>query len=310
MEYTGYTQNQFAEVDVPRVSIRDEAALRKISAEMIARYLSAVGWRLIHRTGDGKGAVYEQPEGEERIVLHEGDDDYEYPLLMANALRKVADIEDRSELLVYWDVLDYGIQAKLRTAGILSGRALDEIRRIFEVNMDGLEGCPECLKGLPCVDCAICEGEDDLDCAEIAVTDDLLVYIGPKVRVPEPKADVSYTGYLIDEYESISALALARVQTDAMQLGGSAMPAYDYTWTVIEDGELRHPTEEESKEFYNAIIGYCHDCGDGNVSAGDPVLFGCGHIAHVDCHLDQGMADCTYSSAVDAEIFEELTPRE
>ena len=121
-----------------------------------------------------------------------------------------------------------------------------------------------------------------------------------------------YKGYGDTEYESMESFVLKRVRMDAPNLGGSSCPALDYTWSVLDGGRARNPTMAERAAFEEMVVEYCHDCG--NERADElyigplPVVFGCGHLAHVECHAPQGLVSCRYRNTEGASEYEEVNP--
>ena len=108
---------------------------------------------------------------------------------------------------------------------------------------------------------------------------------------------IQYQGYGdAKAFDTIEAFALARVKMDAPQIGGAICPALDYSWAVIIDGMVRNPTKEDERELRFEVSRLCRDCGDAR-SVGDAVVFGCGHVAHKDCHAPNGVVSCRFKNS-------------
>lgn len=89
-----------------KVSIRDPAVLRGLSHIDVRAYLLSQGWHEGGRIGS-KATVHTKPDGqgeEWEILLPTRDDVGDYVQRMAEAVRYIAQVEDRSELEVLADL--------------------------------------------------------------------------------------------------------------------------------------------------------------------------------------------------------------
>ncbi|MCK7580571.1 MAG: hypothetical protein MZV65_36285 [Chromatiales bacterium] len=101
------------------VQIRDPALFRHLSHLDVRAYLADQQWAEAGRIGN-KATVHTQQDAAHRtweILLPSREDVADYPERMAEALRTLAQVEDRSELLVYRDLLAAGADV-LRVAAL------------------------------------------------------------------------------------------------------------------------------------------------------------------------------------------------
>ncbi len=92
------------------VQIRDPALFRHLSHLDVRAYLAGQQWTDAGRIGN-KATVHTQQDAAHRtweILLPSREDVADYPERMAEALRTLAQVEDRSELLIYRDLLAAG----------------------------------------------------------------------------------------------------------------------------------------------------------------------------------------------------------
>lgn len=90
-----------------RVELTDQAALRRLPWEGLKSYLDAQGWRQVDHIGD-KALVYVPDETETEaveILVPTRYDLGDYVSRMAEAVHILADLEHRSALDVYQDIL-------------------------------------------------------------------------------------------------------------------------------------------------------------------------------------------------------------
>ena len=182
------TDRIFANVDMPRVQFRDNVALSKLPCRAIDGYLRATGWESYGGSESSLVGVYRHCSGLGSVtVLRDdsatGTDRIHRIALMMTTL---AHVEQRSELEIYWHILDWDAGAgkgQARSAVVIDGEALMDIYAYFMVEMDGLKECPDCEGQDNCDDCGDCAG---FDCEELRRVDALMVYIGPQVHVKAP----------------------------------------------------------------------------------------------------------------------------
>lgn len=102
-----------------RIELTDEAALSSLPWGDLKSYLDAQGWALVDRIGD-KALVYRPGDGSREaveILVPARDDLGDYALRMAEAVRILADVEQRSALAVYGDITVSGLDVvRLRAA--------------------------------------------------------------------------------------------------------------------------------------------------------------------------------------------------
>ena len=180
----------FRDPAIPRVTIKDDEALEAIDFAAVEKYVAATGWTKIGDSQAGEMSLTYYRQGDFRyevVIVRHADGSRASAGSKRMAIDTIAELEGRSELLVYWDLLAMTNGSDFRAGSVMSGKSLDEIRRIFVVNLDGLEGCRDCEDGKVCADCADCADEDGagFDCREIDMTNDLLNYMGGKVNLPE-----------------------------------------------------------------------------------------------------------------------------
>lgn len=102
-----------------RIELTDEAALSSLPWGDLKSYLDAQGWALVDRIGD-KALVYRPGDGSGEsveILVPARDDLGDYALRIAEAVRILADVEQRSALAVYGDITVSGLDVvRLRAA--------------------------------------------------------------------------------------------------------------------------------------------------------------------------------------------------
>ena len=84
------------------VDIRDRNALRSIVAEDVITYLLSKQWRQIETLGD-KAVIFANGDDEIVVPLRRQLGDYAH--LMADAIKTLADLEGRSQLAIYKELL-------------------------------------------------------------------------------------------------------------------------------------------------------------------------------------------------------------
>ncbi len=166
---------------VPSVVIKDDRALALINPTALRKYITAAGWTCSGSSEDAGCSFFSHPKSERQIAVF--DDSHtpaDHAYSNSHALSALAEVASRSELLVYWDILDAGACAPTRTAAVVSGETLNEIYRLLNVNVEGLEFCHECdcLDRDDCSACDECRDDENLDCDELRQTNEILRIIG------------------------------------------------------------------------------------------------------------------------------------
>ncbi len=89
------------------VHIRDSAALNRITPSLLSRYLKVHGWAY-EETWRGRIAVWSNVYGEERqqILVPLMDSSDTYAVRMSEAVSTLADVEGRSQLEVYDELVE------------------------------------------------------------------------------------------------------------------------------------------------------------------------------------------------------------
>lgn len=179
---------RYPEVAIPSFVIEDEA-LRKLKYENIENYLVSTGWTMFGSTSRDRIGLYQHPGMNSIVAVRRANKADTRLQSMRCMLSVVPVLEERSPLEVYLDILN-GVGGpdgdRIRTVAIVSGQVLEDIRQIFNVNMDGLEMCRDCDPERDCADCPECEGDScaGFDCEEIRRTSDILEYISTKSHIP------------------------------------------------------------------------------------------------------------------------------
>ena len=134
-------------VEVPKVSIRDSDALAALSFAMVAAYLRETGWKYTGQLGEREIAIYEK--GGTEVIVGQNEQFADRRARIAEAIEFLAEIEGRSELLVYWDIISLHQKQQggksIAFVAVVPGDALVECMRLIDVQIEVMShsGCED-----------------------------------------------------------------------------------------------------------------------------------------------------------------------
>ena len=132
---------------VPRVPIRtDSDALDGITFGAAERYLQEAGWRLTDTFRGGEVLVYRAPlGGREGVVRVSRNETYvDRADRIGDVITVVANVEERSEVLVFWDLVRGGRLPDGDSVVPVPRSLLAECRAIMEADLSDYVDCTDC----------------------------------------------------------------------------------------------------------------------------------------------------------------------
>lgn len=88
-----------------KVKISDKSVLERLTPEMVILYLSRNGWKK-HRQEYANPHGTNWQKGNEWLLVPMDHNQRDYTIRISSVIREVAELEERSELAVYVDILE------------------------------------------------------------------------------------------------------------------------------------------------------------------------------------------------------------